>query len=164
MKSMVSHIIVVVIVTLICSMLLLGQDFMYWESDFAPIVLPNLTTQDQSESGSSNVTLFTSGDVEISADNSTNARLNGPSGDYLITRYKLNFDGDGVTKTGASNTELTDYDQFLVPPIQITHVADDNDVVVTLRARARPRNAAGDLADAGTYTATQTLTVHWVGP
>ncbi len=164
MKLTVTQRITSVCLALICSSVLMSEDFMYWESDFASIVLADLTTQSQSENGSSNVTLFTSGDAEISADNSTTARLDGPTGDYLITRYKLDFDGDGVTETGASEAVLTDYDQFLVPPVQITHVADDNDVVVTLRVRARPRNAANDLADAGTYTATQTLTVSWVGP
>jgi len=164
MKSMIRHIVVVVIVAVFCSVQLSGQDFMYWEDDFEPIILDNLTARDGISEGEAQVKLFTSGDAEISADNSTAARLDGPSGDYLITKYRLNFDGDGVTETGASDTEMTDYDQFLVPPVQITHVADDNDVQVTLRVRARPRNAAGDLADAGTYTATQTLTVHWVGP
>lgn len=164
MKLTVTCIIVCVCLTFVCSSVLMSEDFMYWESDFAPIVLADLTTQGQSENGSSNVTLFTSGDVEISADNSTTARLDGPTGDYLITRYRLDFDGDGVAETGTSDTAMTHYDQFLVPPVQITHVADDNDVVVTLRVRARPRNAANDLADAGTYTATQTLTAYWVGP
>lgn len=162
MKSMISRIIVVVIFSLICSALLMGEDFMYWESNFAPIVLDNITTQDAEITGSSMRILFLSGDVEISADSSTTARLNGPGGDFLRTSYQLSFDGDGVTATGASETNFEPFNQFLVPPVQITYVPDDNDVEVMLRARAA--NPDGELANAGTYTATQTLTAHWVGP
>jgi len=163
MKLTASYIIFIVIIALICSVHLSSQDFMYWESDFNPIVLPNLTTREgQSDGGSNLVALFTSGNVEISADNSTNARLDGPGGDYLITKYKLNFDGDGVTQTGAPNGVMTEYNEFLVPPVQITHVVGDDDVGITLEVRAM--NAANDLANAGDYTAIQTLTAHWVGP
>jgi hypothetical protein len=160
MKLPVAHIIAVILI-LIFLPLLMGADFMYWESDFAPIVLPNLTTQSASEAGSSNVTLFTSGDAEISANNSTTARLSSAT-DSLVTEYKLTFDGDGSSATGGSTVDWTAYDSFLTIPAAVTYVPDDNDVVVTLEIRAS--NYSDDLADAGTYTATQTLTVSWVGP
>ena len=161
MRLAISYIIVIVIVAVICTVQLSGADFMYWESNFAPIALANLTTQSQSENGSSNVTLFTSGDVEISADNSTTAQLSA-STDSLVTEYKLTFDGDGSSATGGSMVDWTAYDSFITTPAAVTHVPDDNDVVVTLYVRAS--NYSGDVADAGTYTATQTLTAHWAGP
>ncbi len=160
MKSVVSHIIVV-IVALICVAQLSGQGFMYWESDFEAIVLGNITTQSASESGSSNVTLFTSGNAEISADNTATAQLSYGT-DTLVTEYKLEFDGDGSAATGGSTVDWTTYDSFLATLAAVTYVPDDNDVVVTLHVRAS--NYADDVADAGTYTATQTLTVSWVGP
>ena len=80
----------------------------------------------------------------------------------LVTEYRLTFDGDGSSATGGSTVDWTSYDSFLSPAAGITYIADDNDVEVTLYVRAS--NQANQLADAGTYTATQTLTAHWVGP
>jgi hypothetical protein len=99
--------------------------------------------------------------VEISADHSTEAQLSS-AGDTLVTEYRLTFDGDGSSKTGRTDTDYKTYDIFLTPAADVTYVADDNDVVVTLHVKAS--NYANDLANAGTYTAKQTLTVHWVGP
>jgi len=161
MKLTVTCIIVCVCLTFVCSSVLMSEDFMYWESDFAPIVLGNITTRIASESGSSNVTLFTSGNAEISADNTATAQLSYGT-DTLVTEYKLEFDGDGSSATGGSVVNWTAYDSFLATPAAVTYVPDDNDVVVTLHVRAS--NYAGDVADAGTYTATQTLTAYWVGP
>jgi len=140
----------------------MGEDFMYWESNFASIVLPNITTQSGGQSGGSSITLFTSGDAEISADNTDATRLTEPGGDSLYTEYKLEFDGDGASKTGGPTVDFTSYDSFLNSPVPVTYVPDDNDVEVTLSVRAS--NYPGQLANAGEYTATQTLTVHWVGP
>jgi hypothetical protein len=75
---------------------------------------------------------------------------------------RFEFDGDGVSKTGGPTVDFTSYDSFLSSPVSVTYVPDDNDVVVTLHARAS--NYSNQLANAGTYTATQTLTAHWVGP
>lgn len=162
MKSMVSHIIVVVIVTLICSVLLLGENFMYWESNFADIdIVEHITAQNSVVSGSSVATLNMNGDVSITS-NKSNAQLTNGS-DTLVTEYKLTFDhtgGDGYT--GSSTVDWTDYNTFLDTAAVVTYVPDDNDVVVTLHVKAS--NYDGQLANAGTYTATQTLTVHWVGP
>jgi hypothetical protein len=143
-------------------MLLLGQDFMYWEDDFEPIILDDLTARDGVSEGEAQIKLFTSGDAEISADNTDAARLTEPGGDSLYTEYKLKFDGNGTSKTGGSSVSFTSYDSFLSTPAYVTHVPDDNDVKVTLSVKAS--NYDGQLANAGTYTATQTLTVHWVGP
>lgn len=135
---------------------------MYWDADFDPISLLSIQTRDQVRQGQSITTLTTTGDAEITADNSTTARLNGPGGDSLYTEYGLNFDGSGTGKTGGENVDFISYDSFLSTPAYITHVTGDNDVEVTLRVRAS--NYAGEVANAGAYSATQTLTVSWVGP
>jgi len=162
MKLTISHIVVVVIVALICFTQLSGQDFMYWEDDFEPIILDDLTARDGVSEGEAQVKLFTSGDAEISADNTDAAKLTEPGGDTLYTQYKLKFDGKGISKTGGSSVSFTSYDSFLSTPAYVTYVPDDDDVKVTLSVKAS--NYDGQLANAGTYTATQTLTVHWVGP
>lgn len=129
-------------------------DFMYWSADFAPIVLADLTYHDQVETGTSTITLFISSDVDISADNSTVARLDGSNGDYIFTKYKLIFDGNGVDDTGATDTGMEKYDEFLIPPVRVTYVPDDYGVEVKLKVRAKPfAFGADDLADAGLYSA-----------
>ena len=161
MKSKVSYIIASVCFTLICSALLMGEDFMYWESNFDPIVLPNITTRDAESEDEAEVTLFISGDAEISADNTGTAQLSSGT-DTLITKYKLKFDGNGIAETGGSTVNFTSYDSFLSTAAYITYVPGDDDVKVKLIVKAS--NYADDPADAGTYSATQTLTVYWVGP
>lgn len=140
----------------------MGADFMYWSGNFSPITLETIGNRDQVRQGNSQITLFTSGDAEISADNSDAARLTEPDGDSLHTEYKLDFDGDGVSKTGGSMVDFTSYDSFLSSPAIVMHIPDDNDVQVTLYVRAS--NYTDQLADAGDYSATQTLTVYWSGP
>lgn len=161
MKLAVTYIIVVILV-LICLPLLTGADFMYWDGDFSPIELLNIGNRSQVREGSSFIILFTSGNAEISADNSDAARLTEPGGDSLYTEYKLEFDGDGVSKTGGSTVDFTSYDSFLSSPVSVTYVPDYNDVQVTLSVRVS--NYPNQLANASDYTATQTLTVSWVGP
>lgn len=161
MKLALTHIIVVILI-LICFPLLMGADFMYWSGNFSPITLQNIGNRDQVRQGNSQITLFTSGDAEISADNSDAARLTKSGGDSLYTEYKLEFDGNGTSETGGSAVDFTSYDSFLSSPATVTHIPDDNDVQVTLYVRAS--NYTGQLADAGDYSATQTLTVHWAGP
>jgi len=146
----------------ICSGLLMSQGFMYWENDFDPITLSNITAQNGVSEGEAQVRLFTSGDAEISADNTDTARLTEAGGDSLYTEYKIKFDGNGISKTGGLTVSYTSYGSFLITPAYVTHIPDDNDVKVTLSVKAS--NYTGQLANAGTYTATQTLTVHWVGP
>jgi len=135
---------------------------MYWSGNFSPIALANIGSRDQICQGSSQVTLYTSGNAEISADNTDTARLTKAGGANLYTEYKLQFDGDGVSQTGGSTVDFTSYDLFLSSPATVTHISGDNAVQVTLYVRAS--NYTGQMADAGNYSATQTLTVHWVGP
>jgi len=136
-------------------------DFMYWDTDFAPIALPALTYQGQSEADSATVTLYLSEDVEISADNDTDAELSSAT-DVLITEYKLGYDGDGASATGGTDTSYATYNNFLSTASDVTYVASDYTVDVTLYVRAS--NNSGEVADSGAYSATQTLTVTWLGP
>jgi hypothetical protein len=135
---------------------------MYWGGNFSPIALGNIGSRNQVCQGSSQVTLYTSGNAEISADNTDTARLTKAGGANLYTEYKLQFDGDGVSQTGGSTVDFTRYDLFLNSHATVAHITGDNAVQVTLYVRAS--NYTGQLADAGNYSATQTLTVHWVGP
>lgn len=139
-----------------------GEKFMYWIGNFGEIALANIENRDQVCNASSQVTLSMNGDVEISADNSDTARLVESGGDHLYTEYKLEFDGDGVNTTGRETVDFTSYDSFLSSPVTITYVPDDNEVQVTLSARAS--NYPGQLANTGNYTATQTLTATWLNP
>jgi len=159
-KLMLGYILLVLVLISVWTELLVGQ-IMEWDSDFAPIVLLSIASKNQISEGSSYANLSIDGDVEISADNSAAAQLSS-AGDSLITEYKLTFDGDGSSDTGRADTDYQTYDGFLKPAVRVTYVTDDNDVVVTLHVKAS--NYANDLANAGTYMATQTLTAHWVGP
>jgi hypothetical protein len=161
MKPRVIHIIACVCLTLICSVQLSG-DVMEWDSSFDDInIITHITTQNSVVSGSSTATLHTDGDAEITADNTATAQLSCAS-DTLVTEYKLEYDGDGTTETGGSTVDWTAYNSFLISASSVTHVTDDDYVDVTLHVRAS--NDSGNVANAGTYTAIQTLTAHWVGP
>jgi len=139
----------------------LKPEVMYWDN-FSTIALGNIGSRTQVSEGSSQITLYTTGNAEISADNTATARLTKAGGANLYTEYKLQFDGDGVSQTGGSTVDFTSYDSFLSSPAAVTHITGDDAVQVTLYVRAS--NYANEVADAGTYNATQTLTVHWVGP
>jgi hypothetical protein len=161
MKLTLVYILALLILTFVWTELLVGQSFINWESSFDPITLPSITSKNQMSEGSSSATLSISGDVEIRADNSAEAQLSYAT-DTLVTEYKLTFDGNGKSATGGTDTDYQTYNGFLTPAVRVTHVTSDDDVEVTLHVKAS--NYANDLPDAGEYTATQTLTVHWVGP
>jgi len=161
MKLTTSPIVVIVTLILVCSVRLSGS-VMEWNSNFADITIAeHITTRDGVVSGSATTTLHTDGNVQITADNNATAQLSFGS-DTLVTEYKLEYDGDGSTTTGGSTVDWTVYDLFLSSASDVTHVVGDDYVDVTLSVRAS--NDGGNVADAGTYTATQTLTAHWVGP
>ncbi len=159
MKYTLAYIIAAVVLILIRTELIKGADFMYLD-DFAPIVLSAISNQSDTPENSASATLYTSDDAEISADNSTTARLSFGIDD-LVTEYRLSFDGDGSSATGGTPTSYETYNSFLTTAAAVTHVTDDNDVQITLYVRAS--NPAGEVADAGVYSATQTLTVQWTG-
>jgi len=124
--------------------------------NFETIAIDPITNQADTPSASKMLVLYTNCDLDIIADKTTAAQLTKTT-DTLVTEYKLEYDGAGVIATGGANVDWTDYTTFLgVGGSAVTHVSLDGAVEVTLFARAS--NAAGTLADAGNYTATQTLT------
>ncbi len=138
------------------------SDFIHWAgfANFGPIALGNIGNRDQVSQGSSSLSLTLNVNATISADNTAAAQLtHATSGDTLVTEYKLTFDGDGDPNTGGETVDWTPYNNFLTTPSAVTYFTGDEDVEVTLYVRAS--NAAGTLADAGTYSATQTLTASW---
>lgn len=165
MKLRVAHIIVSVCLALICSAQLMGE-VMEWDSSFDDInIATHITTQNSVVSGSATATLHTDGNVEITANNSATAQLSCAS-DTLITEYKVSFDSVGGT-TGNDTPSWESYEIFLNSgsggtATTVTHVESDDYVDVTLHVQAS--NSSGNVANAGTYTATQILTAHWVGP
>ena len=135
--------------------------YMYWGGNFGDIELTNITSQGQVSEDSRDVTLSFDGDAEITADNSISSQLSCAT-DTLITEYKLSFDGDGDPLSGGTDTTYEDYSTFLSAPSAVIHADGDDDAKVTLHVRVR--NNSDEVADSGTYNATQTLTVSWVGP
>jgi hypothetical protein len=135
-----------------------AEDSMYWEGDFGPIAL-HITSRLIPAEASAMITLYTTGDVHISANNSgTAARLTRGS-DFLITEYRLVFDSSGGT-TG-SEVPYTAYNLFLATPSEVIHAPGDDEVKVTLWVRAS--NRPGNVEDAGEYSATLILTTSWAG-
>jgi hypothetical protein len=149
------------IVTVVLSQLVLGESFMNWYSSFESISLPAIAGKNQTSEGSSTAILILNGDAQISADNSSAAQLSSSSNN-LVTEYKLTFDGNGSDATGGDPTNYETYDTFLSTPAQINYVLYDDEVEITLHVRASSNSSGAP--DAGDYSATQTLTVHWLGP
>ncbi|MCK5558182.1 MAG: hypothetical protein KAJ01_07385 [Candidatus Hydrogenedentes bacterium] len=128
-------------------------------SDFSAMNLETTDDRDDQLMGSDTTTLYTKGNVDITAENDTDAELSEPAGGDTHTEYSLSYDGDGSSATGSSTVSYTVYSSFLGSASTVTHVDADEAVVVTLGARAT--NAAGTLADSGDYSATLTLTLSW---
>jgi len=127
-------------------------------ANFTEIHLLTITEQADAPEASQPLVLYTNCHLTITADITTepnNAQLKKTT-DSLVTEYKLEYDGDGDPDTGGTNVGWTDWTTFLSGGSAVAHVSLDGAVEVTLFARAR--NATGTLADAGDYTATQTLT------
>jgi hypothetical protein len=143
------------------SITLFADDFMNWTGNFTAIDLGHLSTRGAVLSGSSSSVILTNGDCEIGADNSSAACLSF-NGNQLDTQYKLVFDGDGGSATGGSQVDYTPYDTFLTSRAEIRHILTDDNVTVTLWVKVT--SPAHNVPDAGTYNATQTLTVYWTGP
>lgn len=164
MKVIINNFVIAILILILLSGTAYTVDVMYWDSDFDPIALANITSQAQTQQGSATITLFTNGNTELSADNTATAQFleDGAGTDTLVTEYRLSFDGDGSSATGRADTSYETYDSFLSTPVAVTYVTDDNDVDVTLWVRAS--NTSDNVANSGLYNATQTLTVSWVGP
>jgi hypothetical protein len=154
---------IILLPEIICAL----NEFEYQPANFNQITLANISSQSEVREGSFSITILindTDDNAVITADNSETARLTNGT-DTLVTEYKLTLDGDGTAHTnksgGTSMTEYAAYDSFLTGGLNIQRIAGDNDIVVTLSVRAS--NRPGNACDAGTYTATQTLTVAWDG-
>ncbi|MFO8008726.1 MAG: hypothetical protein R6V05_13425 [Candidatus Brocadiia bacterium] len=145
--------------TATCSVSATVDSIMEWAGNFAAIDLGTMTAQSDVLTGSATQTLYTNGNVDVTADNTATAELSEAGGDTLYTEYGLQYDGDGVAATGGSDVAYVVYSSFLSTASTITHVDGDGAVDITLQARAS--NAAGTQADAGSYSATQTLTASW---
>jgi len=146
-----------------CDITVTVNTIMEWSAaTYADIALAAITAQSDTPSDTRDFTLYTNCDCEISADNTVTAQLDndGASTDTLVTEYQLAFDGDGATATGGTDVGTwTDYSTFLSTAQAVTHFDGDGAVVITLSARAS--NNPGEVADAGSYSATQTLTASW---
>lgn len=138
---------------------------MEWASSFpSPSIPSEMTAQADVLTGTATTTLYTNGNVTITADNGDYACMKENSGngpDYLITEYGLEYDGDGSTATGGAAVGWTSYDTFLSTPSLVTHVAGDGAVQVTLKVRIS--NRPGNMANSGSYYAYQTITASWAG-
>lgn len=136
-----------------------------WEGDaYADIDLADITAQDDPETGFSVYTLWINCNVSLTADNTIAAELDNtgdvpPGTDTLVTEYYVDYDGDGSGTTGGTDTTYATYDNFISGGSAITHVDNDGAVEITLYARAS--NDSDNVADAGDYTCTQTLTATW---
>jgi len=129
------------------------------DTDFPPVELPDLTSENRQVSGSASLTLYTNGDVTITADNSDAAQLSKDALHNLVTEYRLEYDAAGVAQTGGSIVAWSDYDSFLSEASTVNHIPGDGAIEVILSVRAAyDRNAP---PASGDYTATQTITVCW---
>jgi hypothetical protein len=149
-----------------CDIYVTVNTIMEWAGNFTDITLTAISAQTDTPDGNETQTIYTNCNFEISADNTTAAQLSSAT-DTLVTKYQLSDDGDGSTNTGATAgaeaasgiSTWTDYNSFLSTALDVTHVDMDGAVDITLYVQAS--NNAGEVADAGSYSATQTLTASW---
>jgi len=137
---------------------------MEWSApSYTDITLTPIAAQSDDPEGSTNFTLYTNCNCEISADIGTDAQLTlgTDPNQTLVTSYKLTDDGgDGTGDTGGTDQgSYTLHGSFLITAYAITHVAGDGADVITLWAKAE--NPSEEVADAGAYSAIQTLTASW---
>lgn len=137
---------------------------MEWLANFSAIDLEDITTQTSAPTSSGTATLYTNGDVSITANNTAAAqlKLGTDPNQTLVTSYKLTDDGGADDAGGTGGTDQGSYivhSSFLSPAYAIIHAAGDGAVVIELHVEAK--NEDGDVADVGPYSATQTLTAAW---
>lgn len=149
-----------------CDISVTVAEIMEWSGNFTAITLANITAQNSQVEDDETVTLYTNGDVSITADNTVAAELDndGASTDTLVTEYKIAFDASAAPDTfgtpGAKGATYQTYDQFLNgTAATVTHSDGDGAIDVTLYVQAS--NDTGQVADSGAYSCTQTLTAAW---
>lgn len=152
--------------TATCNISVTVSTIMEWAGNFTDITLTAISAQTDTPSDNETQTIYTNCNFEISADNTATAQLSSAT-DTLVTEYDLADDGDGAATTGAGAAaeaasglgSWVDYSTFLSTALAMTHVDNDGAADITLSVRAS--NNAGEVADAGSYTAVQTLTASW---
>jgi len=143
-----------------CNISCTVADIVEWsDTDFAPIELPELTTENAQVSGSASLLLYTNGDVTITANNSDTTQLSKDPLHKLVTEYKLEYDAAGAAQTGGSTVAWSGYDSFLSKGSTVNHIHGDGAVEVILSVRASYDSKAPPAS--GDYNATQTVTVCW---
>jgi len=138
------------------------EEIAEWSGNYSTIQLPDVTDQSSYTADANAVLkLYMNADVKITGNASAQLKKDGTDSDnVLVTEYKLTFDGDGETATGvASPTDWRPHNTFATGGETVTFVSKDGEVDVRLHVRAK--NVVGELADAGTYSITQTLTIAW---
>ena len=128
------------------------------EISFPEVDLGSITAENKKAIRETALTLYTNGDVIITADNSNSAELSfGPR--TLQTEYKLRYDGSGIKQTGGKPTAWRPFDTFLNKGAEIVHVPTDGAVEVILSVRASIKKIHPE--NSGQYEAIQTLTACW---
>lgn len=128
------------------------------EISFPAIDMGSLTAKNKQATGEAILTLYTNGDVTITANNNNSAELSfGPHA--LLTGYKLEYDGSGIKQTGGRQTAWCPSYTFLKEGADIVHIPTDGSVEIILSVGAsikkiRPENS-------GRYNAIQILTACW---
>jgi hypothetical protein len=149
-----------------CAISVTVSPVMEWAGNFPGIALAAINAYTDAPTGSQSQTIYTNCNFNIDADQTAAAQLTA-GGDTLITNYRMTEDGDAVATTGATDGQCTAsgldsyalYSSFLGTVLPILHIDNDGAVVITLYAQAT--NPAGEMANQGNYTATQTLTAIW---
>ncbi|MHC4483312.1 MAG: hypothetical protein ACYSW4_07160 [Planctomycetota bacterium] len=149
-----------------CNISVTVNTIMEWAGNFTDITLTAISSQTDTPSDSEAQTIYANCNFEIGADNTATAQLSSAT-DTLTTEYDLADDGDGSATTGAGAAaeaasglgSYTDYTTFLSTELAITHVDGDGAVGITLSVQASC--PSGEVPDAGSYSATQTLTASW---
>lgn len=160
--------------TATCAVTVTVDSFVEWDGNFTAIDLDaqeaSISLQAHSPEGTSTFTMWTNVNTTLTADNvGTTAQLEEDGGgtDLLTTKYKLSADGDGSTTTGDTAASISSngsdvfevHSTFLTPGLAIVHIALDGATEITLEVEAT--NPADEAANAGTYSATQTITATW---
>ena len=128
------------------------------ETRFPDVELGELTANNKQATGETVLTLYTNGNVTITADNSNVAELSFGT-HVLMTKYKLRYDGLGVKQTGNKPTAWRPFDTFLKEGTDIVHTPSDGAVEVILSVSASVKEITPQTS--GRYTAVQTLTACW---
>ena len=128
------------------------------ETQFPDIDLGELTANNRQATGETVLTLYTNGDVTITADNSNTAELSFGT-HVLMTKYKLRYNILGIKQTDGKSIAWYPFDTFLKESTDIVHTTTDGAVEVILSVEVSVKEIHPQ--NSGQYTAVQTLTACW---